>query len=290
MRLVRLVLMTALAASIVGLAGRPAAAGGSSWFDSALDRYEAGQTVTMVGYTGGGQLGWIDDGPFFGYLRVDPAASDQYLKAEGGELSPLLTPTDLPLGPLTLQLTGRGGYLSLRAAITFTLPAQLAPGSYGFLYCNDPCTTGLGDLIGGSVWVGADPHYPVARDWPSDDPALDGASASVPLPAPPPTTTAPLTTAPSTSPPTSPAPTTPASAAQDRTPLAVRTTSAAEEDGAFPWVLAIGSLVIIAIGVSAFVRRPRPGPRIVRSPSDLPREPSLAVRSEPVEAGAARER
>lgn len=169
----RVVLGSLVCVIVLGTA--PASAGGS-WFEPARDRYEPGEAATVVGYTGGGQLGWIEDGPFYAYLTPDPSGG-----ARGGGL---LDTSDIPLGLLLLQETGRGGYLSLRAAITFTVPPDLAPGEYGFAICNDPCTTGLGDFIGGSVWVGMDPPSPFDRsDWPADDPARMGAPASVGLPA-----------------------------------------------------------------------------------------------------------
>jgi hypothetical protein len=134
----------------VMFAATPAVAGGS-WFETTKEQYEPGDTVTIVGHTTGGQLGWIEDGPFYGYLRVTPPGPD----VAGW---PVVAPTDLPLGPLQLDRTGRNGW-RLRATISFELPRDLAPGAYDFVYCNDPCTTGLGDLIGGTVYVGiAPPH------------------------------------------------------------------------------------------------------------------------------------
>lgn len=272
-----------MVALTLGVAAQPAAAGGS-WLDPAKDRYEPGETATLVGYTGGGQLGWVEDGPFFGYLRVDPAA------AVAQEQWPAIVPSDLPLGQLILQETGRGGYLSLRAAITFTLPADLPPGTYEFVYCNDPCTTGLGDLIGGTVWVGTDPGEPLSRDWPSDDPALRGAPASEPLPAPPPTTAPALTTTiPSMSLPTRSAPTAETRVAAGPTPTsAQRVIASGREGDSLLWPAAAGGIAVAAlISATLHLRRRRRHP-IVSAPAISPAfdEASEAEPRQPIEAGA----
>jgi hypothetical protein len=146
---------------VIGLAvagvGWPAGAGGGSWFMPVKDRYEPGEEVTLIGYTGSGSA---DDGPFFGHL-VAPV--------EPGEPIPSLR---LPLGEIRLEATGRIGYLALRASITFTLPDDLAPGLYLFEHCNRDCTQQLGDLVGGTVHVGVDPEYPTQREWPLDEPEV----------------------------------------------------------------------------------------------------------------------
>jgi len=143
--------LLAAALLLVGL-GPPAHAGGS-WFRPVKDRSEPGEPVTLVGYTGGGTLGGVEDGPFDGYLVTPDGAR-------------------LPVGRLDVRETGQGGYLTLRASITFTLPADLGPGVYEFHYCNAACDEGLGDIIGGEVFVGVDPSYPVSREWALDDPEI----------------------------------------------------------------------------------------------------------------------
>lgn len=155
----------------------PAQAGGS-WFYPVLDRYEPGDRVTLVGYSGGGTQGWVDDAPFFGYLvgRVD---DDWHLVDRG--VAPL------PLGEIDLAKTNHGGYLSYRAAISFDLPADSAPGLYRFDYCNNPVDgcgpedVRFGDLIGGHIHVGVDPTYDISREWAPDEPEIANLSPGTTL-------------------------------------------------------------------------------------------------------------
>jgi hypothetical protein len=149
----------AVVLAVHGLGGAPPALAGGTHLQPVRDRYEAGEVATLVGYTSGGQLGWVQDGPFYAYL-VD----------EGTTLwaSRRVPPESLPLGPLTVEARGS----TLRVSLSFRLPDQLVPGVYTVSYCNDPCTTGLGDLIGASVAVGVDPPRPVQREWLPDDPEI----------------------------------------------------------------------------------------------------------------------
>jgi hypothetical protein len=159
MRVRGLLVAGVIGGAIVLTGALPAAAGGS-WFDPVHDSYEPGETVTLVGYTGGGSQGWVEDGPFHGFLRAsDPAGT-----------IPAGPPLDV--GTLTLEHTGQGGYLALRASITFTLPEDLSAGTYQFDYCNEGCHEKLGDLVGGVLHVGVDPPHPVGREWPLDDPEV----------------------------------------------------------------------------------------------------------------------
>ena len=108
--------------------------------------------MTLAGEVSPGQLGWVEDGPFFAYLRVDPRA----VAADPARSTswPAIHETDLPLGPLTVIDNGPARLLDV--SITVEVPAGLEPGIYDVVYCNDPCTTGLGDLIGGLLFVGVD--------------------------------------------------------------------------------------------------------------------------------------
>ncbi len=133
---------------------------GGSWFDPVKDTYEPGEVATLVGYTGGGAYGWIDDGPFFGKI----VQSDEDGNITDGY--------QLDVGELTVTDTGAAGYLRLRASISFQLPTDIPTGTYFFDYCNQACDERLGDLIGGYLNVGVEPAYPISREWPLDDPEV----------------------------------------------------------------------------------------------------------------------
>ena len=161
----RWVAVAALAVAWVGVAS-PVSAGGS-WLYPVQDRLEPGDVATFVGYIGHGQLGWVEDGPFFAYLQVDPEPA--------GEVPgwSFLRETDVPLGQLEITEHGERGWLSLRVAITFTVPNDLDDGVYPLVYCNSPCTEGLGDLIGAAVHVGAEnPWADACTPWAMDEPAI----------------------------------------------------------------------------------------------------------------------
>lgn len=93
-----------------------------------------------------GQSGWVEDGPFYAYLS-GAAFGTTVSEGRGGWA------TDVLLGELEISERSHNA----RVAIDFTLPDGMPPGEYTVGVCNDPCTTGLGDLIGGSLYVGVDP-------------------------------------------------------------------------------------------------------------------------------------
>ena len=109
--------------------GAPAAAGGS-WMEPARDRYASGEQATLVGYTGGGALGWVGDGPFYAYLVLEPEPPADGPPPLPGGSEPAPEPARLPLGEMEVQETGRPGWQAIRLAVTFTLPDDLAPGAY----------------------------------------------------------------------------------------------------------------------------------------------------------------
>jgi hypothetical protein len=160
--------MCTLALTAVAVAAEPAAAGGS-WLAPVRDRYEPGEVATLVGYVGpGGTLGSVEDGPFFADLRRLDVALRAPTDLPIAPFAP--EPGDLRLGQLVVERTGRVDYTAYRASIQFPLPRDLPFGRYGVSYCNATCTKGLGDLIGGVVFVGRDHDDPIIQEWPPDEP------------------------------------------------------------------------------------------------------------------------
>lgn len=165
-----------VAASLVLVGGPPerADAGGGDWLAPARDRYEAGQQVTMIGYGGGVDATLLSRGPFYAWLRVDPAAVDADLSTSSLP-EPGVHRSDLRVGEVTVDHVGvDGGGLGRehRASVTFDLPEDLPAGRYQVRFCNDPCTLGLANFSGELVHVGVDPDHPLVRDWPLTDPAI----------------------------------------------------------------------------------------------------------------------
>ena len=161
----------------------PAGAGGGDWLYPDRDRYEAGQQVRLVGYTRALARSALDErtltraelqrnGPYYAYLRVDPAAVERDAPQEDGAW-PYAHPTDVQLGEVTAdEISPARGDYSLRVSATFRVPRGLASGVYDVTVCNDPCTTTLGWLFGSPLHVGIDPAEPIVRAWPLDEPAI----------------------------------------------------------------------------------------------------------------------
>jgi len=157
----RTLIATVVATATLGVALVGTAHAGGSWFYPVADRYEPGETATLVGYSGRGSYGTPDDGPFYGYL---------FAETESG--GPAAGAIPLPLGQIDVTASGHNGYLTNRAAITFEIPDWVPAGIYFFEYCNAGCEQRLGSLIGGYVYIGVDPAVPLSRDWAYDEPEI----------------------------------------------------------------------------------------------------------------------
>lgn len=66
----------------------------------------------------------------------------------------------MPLGTVEIEESGS----NLTATVSFNLAPDTPPGEYWITVCNDPCTTGIGDLIGGVIYVGVDPPAETESD------------------------------------------------------------------------------------------------------------------------------
>jgi hypothetical protein len=178
----------AMAAALTGLAltglasiatPHPAGAGGGDWLYPARDRYEPGQTVTMIGY--GYAYADVDatwrQAPFYGHLLSESDLGTE--EAPAGPATGAEEPgrsVSAPgrrVGRVTVEEVapdpdGR----ALRVSIAFSLPGDLAPGAYWLDICNDPCTERLGWFRESELYVGIDPPDPVVRAWPLTDLAI----------------------------------------------------------------------------------------------------------------------
>ena len=161
---------SALAALAVGLLPAAPARAGGTWLSPVRDSYTSGEDVTIVGYSSGtGSGGPVEQGPFYGWLRVVP--SEAYRDPPDG-VWPFVHPSDLRVGEVAIDRTRRLDWATYRLELSFHLPSTLADGSYEIVVCNDPCRTSFGDVIGATVYVGVDPPEPLTREWPLDDPAI----------------------------------------------------------------------------------------------------------------------
>jgi hypothetical protein len=155
-------------ALVVTVAPAAAGAGGGDFMDPARDRYEPGQTVTMIGYGvayADPEATWRHE-PFYGYLRAgdpDPAAP---FPGRSGAFP------GLRVGTVTVQEVPPDDGRDLRVSIEFSLPDDLPPGMYLVGACTAGCARDLGWFLPSELWVGIDPPYAVVRDWPLTDPAI----------------------------------------------------------------------------------------------------------------------
>ena len=130
-----------------------AVAGGSAW-TFGDDEYLPGQiveTTTSVAWGHNADLGTPDDGPYFLYLAEASREWRQWPPDPEGTM--LVGIVEITLGPFEAEdgvLHGPHG-----ATARFEIP-DIPPGEYQVIHCNDPCTTQLGDVIGGwGLQVGA---------------------------------------------------------------------------------------------------------------------------------------
>lgn len=136
---------------LIIITAAPAGASGS-WLEPTGFRVEAGDRIELSGDVFPGQLGWVEDGPYFAYLSGETYGITIDAGVGGNQ-------TDVPLGELSIATSaGRA-----QVAVAFSLPDDVPPGEYWVNFCNDPCRSGFGDLIGSILYVGMDPPQDVVR-------------------------------------------------------------------------------------------------------------------------------
>ncbi len=153
--------MIAIVALLILTSATPALAGGS-WLEPSAERVEVDETIRLSGDVSEGQLGWVEDGPYYAYMWGENYGTILE-EAAGGWV------TDVPLGQLEIEADDGWAQVSLE----FAVPADVPPGEYWIYACNDPCTTGFGDLIGAVLYVGVDPPSDV------DSPGLAATAPTV---------------------------------------------------------------------------------------------------------------
>lgn len=233
---------------VLACSAAPASAGGGR-LSPVQDRYEPGQTATMVGYTGASTPAAAGE-PFYAYLR--PAGD-----APG---VPLLR-SDIYLGELVVERTAHLGYLQLRVSLTFDVPGDLVPGEYEVIYCDDPCSIPVvGDIVSSPLSIGVDPARRIVREWAPDEPEIANLAPGALLVGPGFQVTAGDLRAPQARP--TPAPTPPAAPAAatpeagPATPAPARARVSDDMSWPLPTALVLGSAAATALVLS---RRPRPG-------------------------------
>ena len=183
------------AAVLVALAvvASPASAGGAVWH-FAREGYQPGEiaiSVTAIAWEHNEQLGTPEDGPFYAYL-VGLEKLRELTSAETGSWPSIpdgavrVAQIDVGLGPVEEY---PGFFVGPHhARIQFRVP-DLPDGNYQVLHCNDPCTTSLADITGGSLIIGPAPPVtppttlaPVAPTRPVASTSEPHASATLPLP------------------------------------------------------------------------------------------------------------
>jgi len=158
-----------LVAFLTAVMALPASAGGS-WLEPNDVRVEAGDHLVLQGGVSIGQLGWVEDGPFFAYLTGEGYG----LPGREGSAPPQ---TDvLLLGSVDIsEATNFAAFVS----VEFILPDDLPNGTYLVEVCNDPCIDGFGDLIGSYLHVGMDPVFEEAEIASARDTITTGPSAAL---------------------------------------------------------------------------------------------------------------
>ena len=167
-----------VAAMLVLRVASVAVAGGSVWhFDRYYQPGEHVESSTTAAWGHNPNLGTPEDGPYFVYMATDENLSSW----------PGIQPDWMLVGVVDVSRLGTPNASSATATARFEIP-DVAAGEYHIFHCNDPCTTTLGDVVGG--WglrvVAGDAGRPpqliateIAEQW---DLALPGLVADQPPP------------------------------------------------------------------------------------------------------------
>ncbi len=98
--------------------------------------------MELTGLVSREQLGSVEDGPLSVYLRGAEYGAAT-VAADGA------TESNVRLGPLVVDASSE--HLAVSASVV--VPRETPAGEYQVVICGDPCTAGLGELIGGVIQV-----------------------------------------------------------------------------------------------------------------------------------------
>lgn len=131
--------------TLIALEASSALAGGAVWpFEGYHEPGEVVESSTAVAWGHNADLGRPEDGPYLVYLAPAGDADVEWsLIPEGGLLVGIV---EVHEGPYTRPNGDSHG--PHHAIARFEIP-DVPPGVYQISHCNDPCTTTLGDIIGG---------------------------------------------------------------------------------------------------------------------------------------------
>jgi hypothetical protein len=140
--------------------GSVARAGGAVWeFEGYHRPGDHVESTTAVQWDHNSMLGTPEDGPFLVYLAPNQLAPQAWPGIPDEAL--LVGVVEVRTGPYISDGMSMGPH---HAVARFEIP-DVPAGSYQILHCNDPCTTTLGDIVGGwdlRVLSGADGRSPAA--------------------------------------------------------------------------------------------------------------------------------
>jgi hypothetical protein len=219
--------LACVAAIAAGAAGSAGAGGSSLGFERA--EYLPGDAARATGrlFPVEGS-GWLDDGPFFVWAMEHA----RYSAALAGAPWPSVPAEAIRLGQL--QRSGGTQAPATSFHVDFRVP-DVPPGYYTLIVCNDPCTTTIGDFVGGTLTVntaGAPPLPPLLG---VDATAIPSEAAGA-APSPPPS----------------------AAPAARPAPISVDRSAAVTDDATPAWFwLGLGLLVVTGVGLALWRTRTR---------------------------------
>ena len=142
----RRLVLTVTVVMVMMSIGLPARAGGATWeFEDYHRPGDVVESTTGVAWAHGPGLGTPADGPFLVYLLEQDATTQTW--PEVPESAMLVGAVEVRLGPYWSE-RDRFSIGPHTATARFEIP-DLSAGIYQIIHCNDPCTTTLGDIVGG---------------------------------------------------------------------------------------------------------------------------------------------